>query len=388
MEPILLKNASLLDCDTFYETADVLICDSLIRAVEKSISPNAAPVVIDLAGYTLLPGIFNNHIHYVDPQGDPTKTFSRKFLEDWVQRGVTGVRDMGIDPDFKTYEDYSAWKGAVSSPFTPDLYSYGYFQHLSQLKMPKDMPPPPAAHDGSAPPPPRPFRLIGSVENARKAALAAMQAGCEGIKIHGFERDEALMSQIRAMVEIANEYGAFVSAHINTSDETMVLLECGAHEAAHIATDLTPQKDIDRMARAGFMVCPTISAYTRMFRDGMLTPRMYENVQQNIENYHKAGVRLTVGTDFMGIIDPPYEDTGIPVFEMKMMAQCGMSVQDIVAAASAHPAYLCKAQGQLGKIAPGFRANLIAVSGRLDPTFEQLNNVALVINKGHLIKSI
>ena len=387
---ILLKNGALLDVKHNGDIADILVENGMITAVERGIADSAAQETVDLAGCTVLPGIFNNHVHFVDSMGEPAKTFNTESLYRFARNGVTGLRDMGIEPSVKTYGDYNAWKAQVTGPETPDLFSYGYFQHLCQLRIPEGMLPPPPPAPGEEPPPvlPKVFDLVGSAENAEKAAAAAMDAGCQGVKIHGFAREEELMRQVRALVKVAGTRGGFVSAHVNTSEEAMVLVECGAHEAAHVPHDLTSEADIERMAAIGFSCCPTIASYTRMLHDGMLPEYMYEAVLRNVENYHKAGVRLTVGTDFMNIIAPPYEVEGIPVFEMKMMASCGMSVQEVVAAATINSAYLCGASNAVGELRQGRRANIIAVRGKVDETFSSLENVDFVMNKGEILKAL
>lgn len=385
MAKILLKNAVLLDHKYALEQKDVLVSDNLIEAVESGISREAAQIVFDLNGYTLMPGMFNNHIHLVEPQGAADKTFSEEYLKEFAMNGVTAVRDMGIDKKYKTYEDYIAWKATMDTPEHPELFTYGYFQRMFELVFG-----PPPSEDGAMPPmpkrPPEPYHK--TVEEAVAAVEEAHKYGCCGIKIHGFRRGDEEYAKLKAMVDVAEGYGMLVGAHINTTDECLALMDCGAHEAAHIATDLTDQAAIDRMVEYGFVVTPTVANYYRMNRDGMFRHGEYDNILKNIENYHKAGIKMTVGTDFMGTKDKPYVDTDIPVTEMAMMCSCGMSVQEVIAAATINSAETCSAANRMGSIETGKLANLIAVRAEITPDFEALRVVDFVMNRGKVIKNL
>lgn len=385
MAKVLLKNALLLDYKYSWEQKDVLVNGNVIEAVDQGIAPEAAQTVHDLRGCTLMPGMFNNHIHLVEPQGAADKTFSEAYLKEFAMNGVTAVRDMGIDKKYKTYEDYIAWKAEMDQPDHPELFTYGYFQRMFELVFG-----PPPSEAGDMPPmpkrPPEPYHK--TVEEAVAAVEEAHKYGCCGIKIHGFRRGEEEYAKLKAMVALAEEYGMLVGAHINTTEECLALMDCGAHEAAHIATDLTHQADIDRMAACGFVVTPTVANYYRMNRDGMFRNGEYENILRNIENYHKAGIEMTVGTDFMGTKDRPYVDTDIPVTEMAMMCACGMSVQDVIATATLNSAKTCGAADRMGAIEVGKLANLIAVRREVAPDFEALRAVDFVMNRGEIIKNL
>lgn len=384
MAAILLKNALLLDRDHGNVPGDILIQDQTIQAVEQGIAPEAAQQVYDLRGCTVLPGMFNNHLHVVAPDGSPDKTFVAQHLQEFAQNGVTAIRDMGIDQKYKTYQDYVAWKAAMDTPDHPELFTYGYFQRLFELHFG----PPPGEDTEDLPPmpkmPPQPYHH--TPEEAAAAVEEAHSFGCCGIKIHGFRRGEEEYAKLKAMVAVAKKYGMKVAAHINETDECVGLMDCGAQEAAHIATDLTDPAVIDRMAAYGFVVTPTVANYFRMNRDGMFRHGEYDNILKNIENYHRAGIKMTVGTDFMGTKDAPYVDTDIPVKEMELMASCGMSVQSVVAAATINAAETCNAQDRMGTLTPGKLANLIAVPGTVDSTFQALHQVKLVLNRGTVIK--
>lgn len=385
MEKILLKHGCLLDSSFNCVQKDLLIAGDKIEAIDSGIPDTAGDVVYDLAGYTVMPGMFNNHIHLVEPQGELDKTFSQQYLEEFAMNGVTAVRDMGIDKKYKSYEDYVQWKADMDAPDKPELFTYGYFQRMFELVF---GPPPGDAEDLPPMPkrPPEPYHK--TVAEAVAAVEEAHKYGCCGIKIHGFRRGEEEYQKLRAMVSVANGYGMRVGAHINTTDECLALMDCGAHEAAHIATDLTTPAQIERMVEYGLVVTPTVANYYRMNRDGMFRNGEYDNILKNIENYHAAGIEMTVGTDFMGTKDRPYVDTDIPVTEMAIMCSCGMSIQQVIAAATINAAKTCGADGRMGSLENGKTANIIAVRGSVGADFEALRNVSFVMNRGTVIKNV
>ena len=59
---------------------------------------------------------------------------------------------------------------------------------------------------------------------------------------------------------------------------------------------------------------------------------------------------------------------------------------EVIDAATINAAKICKIDDQVGSIAVGKQANIIAVKDAIDETFEALSHVEFVMNRGQVIK--
>ena len=86
----LLKNAQLLDAEHNHAPLDVLIDGTTIAAVGTDLG--SADQVIDLSGYTILPGFVDAHVHVAVDD----RAFKEDAVRAWAYNGVTTVRELGI----------------------------------------------------------------------------------------------------------------------------------------------------------------------------------------------------------------------------------------------------------------------------------------------------
>ena len=89
---IVIKNAIVCDTNTWQQKKDIKIEDGIIQEVGSNL---VGDEIIDLEGYTLMPGFFDAHMHLVsgsEPMDDQS-------LREWAQGGVLTVRDMGFGGD-------------------------------------------------------------------------------------------------------------------------------------------------------------------------------------------------------------------------------------------------------------------------------------------------
>ena len=86
----LLKNAQLLDAEHNHAPLDVLIDGTTIAAVGTDLS--SIDQVIDLSGYTILPGFVDAHVHVAVDD----RAFKEDAVRAWAYNGVTGL--CPVDP--------------------------------------------------------------------------------------------------------------------------------------------------------------------------------------------------------------------------------------------------------------------------------------------------
>jgi imidazolonepropionase-like amidohydrolase len=95
----------------------------------------------------------------------------------------------------------------------------------------------------------------------------------------------------------------------------------------------------------------------------------------------KAGIKIAFGTDMGGI---PWTD---PIAnEFGYMVKFGMSPMEAIKAATSSAADLLEMQGEVGVIAPGAYADIIAVQGDPLANIESLKNVGFVMKDGAVFK--
>ena len=106
----LFKNANIVDVieEKVLENASVLVENGLIAAIGTDLTAPEDAEIVDLGGKTMLPGLFNCHIHMCSAAGTGVReTLSDanltvralKNLKTLINSGVTYVRDAGA-PNF------------------------------------------------------------------------------------------------------------------------------------------------------------------------------------------------------------------------------------------------------------------------------------------------
>jgi imidazolonepropionase-like amidohydrolase len=100
--------------------------------------------------------------------------------------------------------------------------------------------------------------------------------------------------------------------------------------------------------------------------------------------YHfKGQVKVALGTDYDGYTTP--FDLGMPITEMKLMREAGMTPMQIIISGTKHGAYVCGLENELGTIEPGKIADIIILKDNPLDDLEALLNVQMVIHNGEII---
>jgi imidazolonepropionase-like amidohydrolase len=248
-------------------------------------------------------------------------------------------------------------------------------------------------------------QTIDGPEQARKAVREQVSYGADWIKFyadHGAyegKPDRPVRSIVNftpaeaaAMVDEAHRLGVKVAAHANGWDGIDSALRAGADSIEHgqgITDDLAT-----RMIAQGVAWCPTLMAYQYSIKKLGSDPRAW------MAAHHKAAVarayqrrmRIAFGTDAGAF---PWSMN--PAAEAKLMQDAGMPAMAVirsvtsVAAALLDP--LCKpgakvcARSDLGEIAQGKHADLIAVAGDPLKDITELERVTWVMKAGAVVKA-
>lgn len=386
---IVIKNAIVCDTNTWQQKKDIKIEDGIIQEVGSNL---VGDEIIDLEGYTLMPGFFDAHMHLVsgsEPMDDQS-------LREWAQDGVLTVRDMGFGGD-QTLEDFLAWVDSLNDPQTAQVVTAGRFitceNGYGHMMMGKE--------NGIA--------VKGAAE--AKAAVEKMKAlGCHGIKsaadMERMDPNTPVLSteEFRALAEAAKENGMWMGVHIQHTDYIQSLIDAGVPELAHMSLDPIPDEMLEEMVAKNMYVTPTlavIDAPRPPLPPGELPPGMKEMMEKmmaidthqqemdavdNVRRFVKLGGKVALGTDTMRMTENDSVQ-GIPIHELELMQSAGLSMQQLIEAATINSAHVCGLEASQGSIEIGKTANLIAIKGELAEDVSVFAKIDFVMHYGKVIKA-
>lgn len=316
--------------------------------------------IIDLQGYTVLPGFINSHVH---------GTLNLRYLEIWAFEGVTTVRDLGANLDsllefrkneFKPKHARLVAAGPMISvpggyPIVP--FDAGY------LTM-----------------------TVTSAADAREKVEKILDKGVDIVKIALESRMvEGLpvmtLEEAGMIVRTAHGRGTLVSAHAMSKVDLEKAVDAGADDVAHMVVDrAVPGSLLRTMIEKNIYWVPTLELLQVVGITNELTTAM-----ANLEAFVNAGGQVALGTDFFGYAGT--WDIGMPMIEIGLMRQAGMSAMQIIVAATKNAAKVCNLERDLGTIEKGKIADLIVVKG--DPLADVSllgNGLEMVMHNGSIIR--
>ncbi len=370
MSGYLLKNCTLWGSGT---AADILVEGDRVARIAPSQTAEGVKTV-DLTGKTVLPGFFNAHVHLYGVHGP----LPDELLQRFARGGVTTVRDMGVTAPI-SYQTYLEWLARRSGPEYPSVISAGKFICGANTYG--------AVHPSGA--------VIGEIfdgtVSGAVAAVAAMaDAGARLIKTgldYGMDASDPLeyLSEetFRAICRRAKERGLPASAHITKTDNFLRASRWGLSESAHVTHSPMTDEEVSEAAASGMAFTATLSIFDMVSAE--TGEKIMDDALSNTCRLYRAGMPMAVGTDFM-FENPPYQTVGIPVHELRLLRKAGLSLDEIIRAATIDSARVCGVAGETGSIEEGKRADIIAVSAPVDDTFRAFETIPFVMNRGSIIK--
>jgi imidazolonepropionase-like amidohydrolase len=226
------------------------------------------------------------------------------------------------------------------------------------------------------------------VEDCRRAVREEVQRGADVIKLRLADtaaldpRIQTIESQdeVNAIVETAHQLGRTVAVHTSGVDrETMLAVNAGADTIEH-----GPQSDavLLAMKRKGLSFTPTLDTY-RYFAPILkrlgITRDYYGEARASVGDAKRIGVRILYGTDLM----PLYADRQSR--EFSALVDAGLTPSEALMAATVNAAAALHMEKEIGSIAPGKAADIIAVDQ--DPTrdIQAMEKVSFVMKAGKVV---
>lgn len=236
-----------------------------------------------------------------------------------------------------------------------------------------------------------------SVETCRRATREQIDMGADVIKVYatcsgskpcGYESAPSVFveDELRAVIETAATRDMKVTAHAHGTKGINLAASLGVASIDHGSYNDAESRKI--MRKNGVFLVSTLSVQPRILKDikeakgamldvmqGFLDnhgPRMYESF--------KAGVQLAAGSD-AGVT--PH---GKNAYEMEMYVKYGLTPAEAIKASTVNGARLIGMEDKLGTIEVGKIADLIAVEQNPLEDIKSLQDVAVVIKDGRIVK--
>lgn len=358
--------------------------------------------LIDLRGYTLLPGLMDMHVHFggeykskaerpVKVERETEAILATQHAYKTIMAGFTTVRQVGdsgmvaislrdainskqvIGPRIYTSGKSIATTGGHADPTNgKDVDSYDY----------------PTAEDG----------VINGPYEAYTAVRQRYKDGADGIKLtvtggvlslaKSGHNPQFTFEEVKAVVMAAKDYGMWVAVHAHGAEGMKRAVIAGVDSVEH-GTFMT-EEVMDLMIENGTFYVPTISAgeFVAMkseidnYFPEIVRPKAASvgpQIGTTFNKAYKRGVKIAFGTD-AGV-----QPHGTNADEFIYMNKYGMPPMQTIVSATLNTAKLLGIDDTLGSIEINKIADLVAIKGNPVNDINNIKNIVFVMKDGEKV---
>lgn len=402
-----IQCGALIDgvADQSAQAVTVIVRGGRIASIEQGYGKAADLPLLDLQGYTCLPGLIDMHDHMTEKSDDTNDmsvylrrtaeeqwALSRKQAEATLLAGFTTVRNVGVYRSWSDRELRDAInRGEVAGP---RMQVSGFYLTIPEGGGDLIVPGVPQAQI------PAQFRagVARGAEQFRLKAQSAVDGGADVLKViasgavlaFGGVPGEPEMTpeELSAVVQVAHAAGRKVAAHAHGARSIKDAILAGADTIEHAS--LIDDEGIELARR--HKVALSMDVYNGDYIDteGRKQGWPEEFLRKNTETAeaqrqaftraHAAGVAIVYGTD-AGVY--PH---GLNARQFPIMVQRGMTPMAAIKSATSVAATYLGWGDRVGAVTPGRAGDLIAVKGDPLADIARLQNVAVVVKDGLAFK--
>jgi imidazolonepropionase-like amidohydrolase len=244
---------------------------------------------------------------------------------------------------------------------------------------------------------PKGVQMFSGPVEGRKVAREQLAKGADFLKVYMTYRSRVgkngelisdptlTVDELKAITDEAHSRGKKVACHAYGGIGMQRALDGGCDSIEH-GLDLT-DANLAQMKKQGTWYCPTLTAYyywnaPENTPAGQRDQARIRAHNASFQRAYKAGVRMLFGTDVGA-----FRWTDSIAQEFNHMVQLGMSPMDAIRTATVNGAELLEMQGQIGVIAPGAFADIIAVPGDPLQDIKRMQQVKFVMKDGQVYRN-
>jgi imidazolonepropionase-like amidohydrolase len=334
---------------------------------------------LDCFGLTITAGLCNSHVHFferkwADAAAIPAPELTHQLENMLTRYGFTNVFDTG-----SVWENTRRLRDRIDSGEVPGprIRSTG---------------------EGLVPPGALPSdQVLGmmgvmklpapEVADAAQAAAAArklLDAGVDGIKLFASAPRGAPLpeSVFQAAVDEAHLANKPVFVHPNNAADVLAAVRGGVDIVAHTTPHSGPWEDslVTTMKERRVALTPTLTLWKYYMRHDRLSAqeKVADTEVSQLRAWLAAGGTVLFGTDLGAVEYDPTE-------EYTLMAQAGMTFPQILASLTTSPAERFGDANKLGRIAPGFQADLAVFQQDPATNLQAMAHIKYTLRAGKII---
>lgn len=352
-----------------------------VKPLEAAQIPSEAEVVDHLDGY-VMPGLIDCHVHLTslgaaDPRPyrkDPEALVALRAAHHCtktLKAGFTTVRNLGSPYDADISLKKALREGVVTGP---RVVASGRCITITGGH----------GHDSG-------FEADGPWE-VKKAVRTLVKKGADVIKVmatggvmtEGVEpgAPELTLEELKAAVEEAHHAGRLTATHAQGNIGIRNAVQAGIDSIEHGV--FLDEEIIEKMVKHNTALVPTLAAPHNIITNGLeagipkyavdKTKRIAESHIRSFQLAYQAGIRIGLGTD----AGTPFNYHGSNAKELELMVKAGMKPMDALRAGTSVAADILGLADSIGRIAPGYKADLLLVTENPVQEITRLQNEAVI----------
>jgi imidazolonepropionase-like amidohydrolase len=374
--------------------AVVLVEGERIKAVGRvgSVTVPAGAVTVPMHGSWLIPGLMNMHVHLglnlpgaAQLVDEPDGALSLRMLSNAQQSLYSGVTTIRVPGDHGHGVNFAVQHAIENGVFDgPRIHNAGE-------------PIAPTAGHGDLLFADGPWEVAKAVRMQIARGATWIKLGISGgiSDVRGAINASTMTSEeMRVAVDIAHRNGLKVTVHSGSPLATSEAIDAGIDCVEH--GYFFDEPVLQKMKSKGIWYVPTIVVSQKgamEYFQKIGSPPWYLERQASVGKAHwkalqtaiRLGLKIALGTDQMPY--EPNEGTTATIREAELYAEAGMTSLAALQAATIQAARLLEVESEVGTVAVGKYADIVAVTSDPSQNIRALRTIHFVMKGGKIVRN-